>query len=184
MFQYFIHVLLSMHLVVCIYMCYPGRYLQLKVFMEEISLFVSICWPSSRTRTLYFGKRGVTTGLQLTFFHFYLDFISIQLISLNGIRVGFQSGRVLCSAQNHWSSMCSGHEQLSAQRGQLFQTNTLQNSMVKVQSSRISSLVCFDQIIIYWNKRLYGSMLCTDPNQICPVGHRPAGPGLTSASSG
>ena len=30
--------------------------------MEEISLFVSICWPSSRTRIPYFGKRGVTLG--------------------------------------------------------------------------------------------------------------------------
>ena len=28
--------------------------------MEEISLFVSICWPSSRTYIPYFGKRGVT----------------------------------------------------------------------------------------------------------------------------
>jgi len=30
--------------------------------MEEISLFMSICWPLSRTHTPYFGKRGVTSG--------------------------------------------------------------------------------------------------------------------------
>ena len=29
--------------------------LQRKVFTKEISLFVSLCWPSSRTRTPYFG---------------------------------------------------------------------------------------------------------------------------------
>jgi len=28
--------------------------------MEEISLFMSICWASSRTHIPYFGKRGVT----------------------------------------------------------------------------------------------------------------------------
>ena len=28
--------------------------------MEEISLFMSICWPSSRTHIPHFGKRGVT----------------------------------------------------------------------------------------------------------------------------
>ena len=28
--------------------------------MKEISLFVSICWPSSHTRIPYFGKGGVT----------------------------------------------------------------------------------------------------------------------------
>ena len=45
---------------ICIYVFYPARYWQLKVFMEEISLFVSICWPLLRSRTLYFGKQGVT----------------------------------------------------------------------------------------------------------------------------
>ena len=34
--------------------------------MEEISLFVSICWPSLRTRILYFGKQGVTYTLMAT----------------------------------------------------------------------------------------------------------------------
>ena len=33
--------------------------------MEEISLFVSICWPFSHTRTTYFGKRGVTEAAQV-----------------------------------------------------------------------------------------------------------------------
>ena len=37
--------------------------LQRKVFTEEISLFVSIYWPSSRTRILYFEKRGVIQAL-------------------------------------------------------------------------------------------------------------------------
>jgi len=31
--------------------------------MEEISLFVSICWPSLCTRIPYFGKRGVTESI-------------------------------------------------------------------------------------------------------------------------
>ena len=31
--------------------------------MEEISHFVGICWPLSRTRTPYFGKRGVTAAI-------------------------------------------------------------------------------------------------------------------------
>ena len=45
---------------ICIYVCYLTRYWQPKLLMEEISLFVSICWPSSRTCTPYFEKRGVT----------------------------------------------------------------------------------------------------------------------------
>ena len=60
MIQFFIYVILSLCLVVCAYVCYPACYWQPKVLTEEISLFVSICWPSSRTCILYFGKRGVT----------------------------------------------------------------------------------------------------------------------------
>jgi len=45
---------------ICIYVCYHACYWQPKELMEEISLFVSICWPSSRTHIPYFGKRGVT----------------------------------------------------------------------------------------------------------------------------
>ena len=44
-----------------VYVCENlAHLLQRKVFTEEIFLFVSICWPSSRTRTPYFGKRGVS----------------------------------------------------------------------------------------------------------------------------
>ena len=41
---------LYMH--ICVLSC---SFWQLKIFMEEISLFVSICWPLSRTRTPYLG---------------------------------------------------------------------------------------------------------------------------------
>ena len=37
--------------------------LQRKIFTGEIFLFVSICWLSSCTCILYFGKRGVTLGI-------------------------------------------------------------------------------------------------------------------------
>ena len=50
--------------------------------MEEISLFVSICWPSLRTRILYFGKQGVTPyhhvaiKLANSFDGFYISHVS------------------------------------------------------------------------------------------------------------
>ena len=45
-----------------LYMCVWefGSITTRKVFMEEISLFMSIYRALSRTRTLYYGKRGVT----------------------------------------------------------------------------------------------------------------------------
>jgi len=75
-FVFHIRAFINMLGCIWIYMCYPARCWQLKVFMKEISVFVGIYWPSSRIP--YFRKRGMTINpsicLVLIFFFFYLLF--------------------------------------------------------------------------------------------------------------
>ena len=67
---------------ICIYVCYPACYWQPKVLMEEISLFMSICWPLSRTCIPYFGKRGVTRPniIDITIYHVNIEETKLEIL--------------------------------------------------------------------------------------------------------
>ena len=58
--MYVFCVKMKLLVIFCICVREFGSITTAKVFTEEISLFVSIRWPSSRTCIPYFGKRSVT----------------------------------------------------------------------------------------------------------------------------
>jgi len=75
---------------------------QLKVFVEEITLFMSIYWPSSCIRTLYFGKQDVTDSVvyKLT------DALILSLISISVLGAKRDTGSVL--SLRPWTSHLPG----------------------------------------------------------------------------
>jgi len=83
---------------ICIYVCYPACYWQPKVFMEEFSLFVSICWPSSRTRIPFLGSGAWQNRVDWT------DPLQQQLSHLSQVfGVGYVNQKRIASDRAHRS---------------------------------------------------------------------------------